>query len=383
MKSICIIYLLVLIPVVGLSQPEIVIDQKKGQLKRIVVNSLSEISARNITLENGKNHINGKFELKYYKNKYYVFLKDQFEVLVFSDSLEFELKFGGKGKGPGEGSYIHSYVINEENDTIILYDSKFRKLVSFDVNGTVNFEHIIKDRDVPYYMSDIFHLSGHYFIVAGISSKEWENLNNNKVYNNIYLLEIQEFGIKNIDELSVMPENIEEGIKKNDIISSNISNPFKLTEINNKPCVYNISSPVIGCMELINKKLYKNGTFKLAKPFFERHIEMNETAFLQSNKNSFRWVSSGNFFINIFDNSDYLIFHTSMYDQKNKQNEYNIILAKKSPDYIEITKVITYSNQNIIYSMLEDKLISLYYEKSESEKEGFFNLLRISISSII
>jgi len=377
-KNYFVFFLVISIHTIGYGQSKIVIKQKNDNLKKIRVNSLTDIGGKSITIKNGVNYISGKFELRYYKNRYFVFVLDQFEVLVFSNDLEFEYKFGGKGKGPGEGSYIHSYVINSENDSIILYDSSFRKLVNYNINGTINYEHIIKGKELPYYMSDLLHLTENKFVATGVSSKEWKKINFNKVYNNIYFLKIRKHSIKKIDELSLIPEKIKSGIKNNDIISSNVTNPFKLTKIDKRPCVYSGTSPVVTCMKLNGRRLLKNSTYELDNKFFKRHIEMSENDFMESNRNSLEWISSGNFMIDIFDNGNYIIFHTSTYNKEFKSNNYSIIITEKSD--MNIVRVIDYTSRNIIYDISKNELISLFNNKTDTENEGFFSLYRLPIN---
>lgn len=273
------------------------------------VNSLSSFTpSKSISLDDIV--IGSSYDFTNRGDQYFIISKDDFKVLRYNKHFNNLMNtYGRAGRGPGEGNFIQSYEIT--SDKIILYDSGLRKIICFDYDGNLIFEKHVQDQTFPYNITDLIHVYSDVYLAAGISMEEWNNFNQGQSYKNVYLLRINSTNLEVLDSISIIPPNIMNGIESRDVIASTVSYPFKFSKHAEHIYLYNFASGRVFEIEVRDNKIIPNNAIDLTNNFFSEHPEITQNEFNRDSSKREEWIKSGNFMINVFKNSDSIIFYTS------------------------------------------------------------------------
>lgn len=254
--------------------------------------------------------IGGSNEFITFGAEFFIISQDDFQVYKYDVHFNLKEIYGGTGRGPGEGTFIHSYAITAEN--ILLYDSNLRKFICFSQDGRLVFEKMVQKSAFPYNITDLIHLHNDVYLATGISSEdELNNLYEGRPYKNVYLLRINSNAIEVLDSASILPQNIKNGLPSHDVITSTVSYPFKLSRHKENIYLYNFASGEIFELDVQGNSITTNHAIDITGNYFKERPAITRDEFNRNPSLRKEWLTSGNFLVNVFENSNSMILYIS------------------------------------------------------------------------
>lgn len=254
--------------------------------------------------------IGGSNAFYIFGEEFFIISQDDFQIYKYDEHFNLKKIYGGTGRGPGEGTFIHSYEITTEN--ILLYDTNLRKFICFSHDGRLLFEQMAQSSAFPYNITDLIQLRDDVYLAVGISSDdELNNLYVGQPYKNVYLLRINSNTAEILDSASILPQNIKNGIPSLDVITSTVSYPFKLSRHKENIYMYNFASGEIFEIGIKGNSITTTRSINITDSYFKERPEITRNEFNRNPSLREEWLTSGNFLVDVFENSNSIIFYIS------------------------------------------------------------------------
>ena len=275
-------------------------------------------------------------------NKWFIFSKDNYSVIVYDKNVDTKLvEFGSKGRGPGEGEFIHSFEVTPKY--ILIFDSFNKNINFFNHQGEFHFKLNSKDitpyffakSKAPTHINDIHYLKEDMFLLSGVNEAGLLNIQKGLPYQNLFFVKLSRNKAKILNSESIIQKNILKAIEDQDIISSTLTSPFKFSNSSDdKIYLFNYySNEIIGIKINENDIIRNRSEYILDRDIFSLYDEISKNAILDKKKFE-NWSNSGENLIQLYLIKDFIFFIKSRKKSENNNIIFEIIKYSKESEKI-------------------------------------------------
>lgn len=306
------------------------INIESENITEITVKETNFINSSQIKIPEKETYI-GETQIRLkYEDKIIFLNKNHCDITILDSNYTIKNYFNIKGKGQGFCNGIYAAICTDSS--IIVYDNQIWKFAEYRYNSEFIDERINASEKIPHNINNMVSVNGN-ILATGVCNLGWNNFTNGKTYPNVFLLDYK--GNKLIQKMNYTPISYEK-LNRTSVHFHPSINGFFIASNNDFHYIFDKCSGEIAEFKIEKQKITPTKKYILPKEVFTTHDELLYKDYQDyATDNWKKWSASGDFLLNVFFDSNYLICYISNKDPRNGMFRKKLVFVNTDNNIVE------------------------------------------------